>query len=184
MMNKPASKESGWVRFAQIVLGIIAIVASIIVIAYPGISTISLVYFLSLLFFIVGIETIIVGIFFKTKSRLATIGLGILVLILSGLALAFPVGTTYLLIMIVGFALLFDGIARIIYGIFEKSENKSNRFFSIIVGVISMVISTYIIGSPLFGFTFVGFLIGISILITGIQILVAGIRGQRTKLSA
>lgn len=183
MMNKSTSKESGWIRFAQIVLGIIAIIASTIVIAYPGISTISLVYLLSLLFFIVGIETIIVGIFFKTKSRLATIGLGILVLILSGLALAFPVGTTYLLIMIVGFALLFDGFARIIYGIIEKSETRSNRFFSIIVGIISVAISSYIIASPLFGFTFVGFLIGISILITGIQILVAGIRGQRTKLS-
>ena len=33
--------------------------------------------------------------------------------------------------------------------------------------------------SPAFGFAFVGFLIGIAILITGIQILVAGLRGRK-----
>ena len=122
-------------RFAQIGLGAIAIIISLIVLTYPGLSTISLVHFLSILFFIVGIEKIITGIFFKSKSRFASISLGILVLILSGLALAFPVGTTYILVLLVGFALLFDGIARIAYGIGEKSESKFNRFFSIGVGI-------------------------------------------------
>ena len=182
MMRESDSKTHGWMRFAQIGLGAIAIIISLIVMTYPGLTTISLVYLLSILFFIVGIEKIITGIIFKSKSRLASIGLGILVLILSGLALAFPVTTTYILVMFVAFALLFDGIARIAHGVGEKSESKFNRFFSIGVGIISIAISTYIIASPLFGFTFVGFLIGISIFITGIQILVAGLRGRKLRV--
>ncbi len=171
-------------RFAQIGLGAIAIIISLIVMTYPGLTTISLVYFLSILFFIVGIEKIITGIIFKSKSRLASIGLGVLVLILAGLALAFPVGATSILVLFVALALMFDGFARIAHGIGEKSESKFNRFFSIGVGIISIAISTYIMASPLFGFAFVGFLIGISIFITGIQILVAGLRGRKLSLEA
>jgi uncharacterized membrane protein HdeD (DUF308 family) len=62
-------------RFAQIGLGAIAIIISLFVITYPGLTTISLVYFLSILFFIVGIvgiEKIITGFIFKSKSRLAS----------------------------------------------------------------------------------------------------------------
>jgi uncharacterized membrane protein HdeD (DUF308 family) len=166
-------------RLAQIGVGAIAIIVSLIILAYPGITTVSLVYFISLLFFIVGIEKIITGIFFKSKSRLASIGLGILVLILSGLALAFPVGATAVLILVVAFALLFDGISRITHGAGEKSESKIDRYFSIGVGILSIAIAIFIMVSPAFGFAFVGFLIGIAVLITGIQILVAGLRGRK-----
>ena len=113
MMKESESKTHGWMRVAQIVLGALAIIVSLIILAYPGLTTITLVYFVSLLFFIVGIEKIITGIFFKSKSRVASIILGVIVLILAGLALAFPVGATFVLILVVAFALLFDGIARI-----------------------------------------------------------------------
>jgi uncharacterized membrane protein HdeD (DUF308 family) len=184
MIRESDSKTHGWMRFAQIGLGAIAIIISLIVITYPGLTTVSLVYFLSILFFIVGIEKIITGIIFKSKSRLTSIGLGVLVLILSGLALTFPVSATYILVLFVALALMFDGFARIAHGIGEKSESKFNRFFSIGVGIISIAISSYIMASPLFGFAFIGFLIGISIFITGIQILVAGLRGRKLSLEA
>lgn len=101
---------------------------------------------------------------------------------MSGLALAFPISATFILVQLVAFGLLVDGIARIAHGIGEKSDSKFNRFFSIGVGIISIVLAIYIIASPLFGFAFVGFLIGISIFITGIQILVAGLRGRKLGL--
>ena len=182
MMKESDTKTHGWMRFAQIGLGIIAIIVSLFILAYPGISTVTLVYFLAILFFIIGIEKIITGIFFKSKSRLASIGLGILVMILAGIAIAFPVGVTAILILLISVALLFDGIARIVHGIGEKADTKLNRFFSIGVGIISIAISGLIMMSPAFGFEFVGILIGISILITGIQILVAGLKGQKIDI--
>jgi uncharacterized membrane protein HdeD (DUF308 family) len=178
-MKESNSKTHGWMRLAQIILGILAIIVSLFVIANPGLTTITLVYFVSLLFFIVGIEKIITGIFSKSKSRLASIGLGVLVLILAGLALAFPVGTTFVLILVIGLALFFDGLGRISHGVGEKVENKFDRYFSIGTGILSVGIAIAIMVSPAFGFAFVGFLIGIAILITGIQILVAGLRGRK-----
>ncbi|MFB5600725.1 MAG: HdeD family acid-resistance protein [Nitrososphaeraceae archaeon] len=178
-MKESNSKTHGWMRLAQIGLGIIAIIISLIVLTFPVFTTISLVYFISILFFIVGIEKIITGIFFKSKSRLASIGLGVLVLILAGLALMFPFVATSVVIYVIAFALLFDGISRITHGAGEKSESKIDRFFGIGVGVLSVAISIFIMVSPVFGFAFVGYLIGIAILITGIQILVAGVRGRK-----
>ena len=183
MMKESNSKTHGWMRLAQIVLGALAIIVSLFVIANPGLATVTLVYFVSLLFFIVGIEEIITGIFSKSKSRLASIGLGVLVLILAGLALAFPVGATFVLILLIGLALLFDGVSRISHGVGEKVENKFDRFFSIGTGIISIAIAIAIIVSPAFGFAFVGFLIGIAVLITGIQIIVAGLRGRKISFT-
>ena len=183
MMKESNSRTHGWMRLAQIILGALAIIVSLLVIANPGLATITLVYFVSLLFFIVGIEEIITGIFSKSKSRLASIGLGVLVLILAGLALAFPVGATFVLILLIGLALLFDGIGRISHGVGEKAENKFDRFFSIGTGILSIAIAIAIIVSPAFGFAFVGFLIGIAILITGIQIIVAGLRGRKMSFT-
>ena len=182
-MKESNSKTHGWMRLAPIVLGALAIFVSLFVIANPGLATVTLVYFVSLLFFIVGIEEIITGIFSKSKSRLASIGLGVLVLILAGLALAFPVGATFVLILLIGLALLFDGVSRISHGVGEKVENKFDRFFSIGTGIISIAIAIAIIVSPAFGFAFVGFLIGIAVLITGIQIIVAGLRGQKISFT-
>lgn len=183
MMKESNSRTHGWMRLAQIILGALAIIVSLFVIANPGLATITLVYFVSLLFFIVGIEEIITGIFSKSKSRLASIGLGVLVLILAGLALTFPVGATFVLILLIGLALLFDGIGRISHGVGEKAENKFDRFFSIGTGILSIAIAIAIIVSPAFGFAFVGFLIGIAILITGIQIIVAGLRGRKMSFT-
>jgi uncharacterized membrane protein HdeD (DUF308 family) len=182
-MKESDSKTHGWMRIAQIILGALAIIVSLIVLAYPGLATITLVYFISLLFFIVGIEKIITGIFSKSTSRLTTIGLGVLVLILAGLALAFPVGTTLVLIFLIALALFFDGLGRISHVVGEKAENKFDRFFSIGTGILSIGIAIAIMVSPAFGFAFVGFLIGIAILITGIQILVAGLRGRKMSFT-
>jgi uncharacterized membrane protein HdeD (DUF308 family) len=181
-MKESNSKTHGWMRLAQIILGALAIIVSLFIIANPGLATITLVYFVSLLFFIIGIEEIITGIFSKNKSRFSSIGLGVLVVILAGLALAFPVGTTFVLILLIGLALLFDGIGRISHGVGEKT-NKLERFFSIGTGILSIVIAIAIIVSPAFGFKFVGFLIGIAILITGIQIIVAGLRGRKMSFT-
>ena len=171
-------------RIMQVVFGIIAIILSIYIILNPGLATVSLVLVLSILLFIVGIEKIISGIFVKNKSRLATIGLGILVIILAGIAIAFPVGTTIFLILILAFALLFDGISRVVHGIGHKENNKIHRFFGIAVGIISIILAIFIMVSPSAGMIFVSFIIGLSLLITGIQILTSGVIGKESQLTS
>jgi uncharacterized membrane protein HdeD (DUF308 family) len=66
--------------------------------------------------FFVGIEQIIVGLFSSRKYRCYGIGLGILVLIFAAIAISFPVAAAITLVIFLGIAFLFNGIARIIEG--------------------------------------------------------------------
>ena len=175
-------KSPGWRRAAQIGLGAIAIILAIIAIVFPGATVVSIVIILAIALLIVGIEKVISGIFFQHKSRFAAIGLGILVIILAIIALAFPVGATTVLILIVAFALMFDGFARIIQGFGDKQERGWIRGFYIGVGVLAVIISVMVLVSPFFGAALAGLLIGIALLIIGIQVISAGIAGREARL--
>jgi uncharacterized membrane protein HdeD (DUF308 family) len=177
-----SQKSSGWKRAAQIGLGAIAIILAIIALVFPGLTLVSLVIILSIVLLIVGIEKVIGGIFFQHKSRFAAIGLGILVIILAIIALVFPVGATIVLIFIMAFALMFDGFARIIQGFGDKQETGWVRGFYIGAGILAVIISGMVLASPLFGAALAGFLIGIALLIVGIQMISAGIAGREARL--
>lgn len=177
-----SQKSPGWRRAAQIGLGALAIILAIIAMVFPGATVVSIVIILAIALLIVGIEKVISGIFFQHKSRFAAIGLGILVIILAIIALAFPVGATTVLILIVAFALMFDGFARIIQGFGDKQERGWIRGFYIGVGVLAVIISIMVLVSPFFGAALAGFLIGIALLIIGIQVISAGIAGREARL--
>jgi uncharacterized membrane protein HdeD (DUF308 family) len=177
-----SQKSPGWRRAAQIGLGALAIILAIIAIVFPGATVVSIVIILAIALLIVGIEKVISGIFFEHKSRFAAIGLGILVIILAIIALAFPVGATTVLIFILAFALMFDGFARIIQGFGDKQERGWIRGFYIGVGVLAVIISVMILVSPFFGAALAGLLIGIALLIIGIQVISAGIAGREARL--
>ena len=177
-----SQKSPGWRRAAQIGLGAIAIILAIIAMVFPGATVVSIVIILAIALLIVGIEKVISGIFFEHKSRFAAIGLGILVIILAIIALAFPVGATTVLIFILAFALMFDGFARIIQGFGDKQERGWIRGFYIGVGVLAVIISIMVLVSPFFGAALAGFLIGIALLIIGIQVISAGITGRQARL--
>ena len=125
--------------------------------------------------FIVGIEKIITGFFLPVKGKWVTIGLGILVLF-AGLAISFQ---HYALIVtiFVGIGLIFNGCARIVEGISGKHSGWA-KLFLIGVGILSIVICTVALASPLFGVVFVGLIIAIGLLITGIQMIAVGAAGR------
>jgi len=184
-MSLSETKSPGWVRAVQIGLGIIAIILSLYVLAFPVIAVISVVYVLAIVLFVLAIERIIVGVFVPTPgtSRWGTVGLGIIVLIMSIIVIAFPVGTTVFLIFLLGVALFFDGIARIVHGIGDKSISKGSRVFSIIAGVIAIGLSIMVFVSPVLGAATLGVLLAIALLINGIQAIVAGVTGRQRRAS-
>ena len=176
------SKSPGWVRAAQIGLGAIIIILSISILSQPAIATVSLVVIAAIILLIVGIERVIYGVFIRHRSRLPTIGFGILVIILAAIAIAFPVLATIFLVFLIAFALLFDGISRIAHGVGDKESRGWSRGFSIGVGILEIILSIMILVSPVIGAALVGILIGIALLIVGIQVVVAGVSGRRTAI--
>lgn len=172
-MKTSVEKSPVWLRGIQIGLGIITVILSIYALQFPDEAFRAAVIVLGIILFIVGIEKIITGIFLPIKGKWVTIGLGILVLIFAGFAISFPVVVTIL----VGLALLFNGCARIIEGVVGKHSGWA-KFFLIGVGILSIVIGTFVLASPLFGAVFVGTIIAIGLLITGIQMIAVGAAGR------
>jgi uncharacterized membrane protein HdeD (DUF308 family) len=175
-------KSPGWLRGAQIGLGLIAVILSIYIIAYPARATVSILYILSIVLLVIGIGQVLSGIFIKRKSRLASIVLGIIVIILAITLLAYPVGTTVIAVILLAIALLFVGIERIVHGVGNKERRRWARAFSIGVGVIAIAVSIAIMVSPVFGARLVGVIVGIALLIIGIEMIIAGITGKRQQL--
>jgi uncharacterized membrane protein HdeD (DUF308 family) len=176
-------KSPSWLRAAQIGLGVLTIALSIFALAFPEFTYISVVWILAIVLFFVGIEQILVGIFAPGKSRWSSIGLGILVLIFAGIAMAYPVATALIIIIFIGIAFLINGIARIIEG-FSGKHSGASRAFLIGVGILAVAISIAVLASPLFGAVLAGTIIAIGLLITGIQMIVAGIQGRRARITS
>ena len=63
-----SEKSPNWLRAVQIGLGILTIALSIFALAFPGATFVSVVWILAVVLFFVGIEEILVGIFFHLES--------------------------------------------------------------------------------------------------------------------
>lgn len=172
-----------WMRAFEIGLGIVIAVLSAIVILNPISGFLSIIWILGVLLFVIGIEMIISHIFTHQKSRFAGISLGIAVIILAIIAIAFPLITSIIVIALLGVALLFSGVSKIIHGVNYKQRNRWNRGFSVATGMFSIVLAIMILVFPVFGIAFAGLLIGISLLITGIQMISSGISGKMVNNS-
>jgi uncharacterized membrane protein HdeD (DUF308 family) len=177
-----SAKAPGWSRAAQIGLGALAIILSILILVFPGTAIVSIVLIIGILLLIVGIESVISGLFIKSRSRMASIGLGIIVIILALIVMAFPVGTTVFLIILMGIALLIDGISRLVHGFGDKESRGWSRGFRIGVGALEIIFGILVMVSPAVGVAFVGFIIAIALLIVGIQMIAGGISGRRTRM--
>jgi uncharacterized membrane protein HdeD (DUF308 family) len=182
-MTVSETKSPGWMRAVQIGLGIIALVLSVYILAYPVLTFVTIVLILGVVLFVVGIERIIQGIVAPGKSRWGTIGLGILVLIISIIVMAAPGVVGVFLIILIAIGLLFDGIARVYHGATDKTRGRWSRIFSIVAGAIEIGISLMIMAAPVIGAELISFFIAIALLIVGIQIIFAGITGSRIAIT-
>lgn len=177
-MKTSMDKSPNWLRGVQIGLGILVVILSIYALAYPEDAFVSLVLILGIILFIVGIETIISGIFLPIKGRGATIGLGIVVLIFAGFVIAFPGFATWIITVFIGIALLFGGAASITQA-FSGRESGWKKAFLIGVGALLIILGIMVLVSPVFGAQFAGFVIAIGLLIAGIRMIAGGATGRK-----
>ena len=171
-------KRPHWVRALQIGLGAIIIALSILALVSPAAAFVSIVWVLALILFFVGIERVISGIFLPGKHRFYSIGLGILILILAGIAISYPTEAALLIIILVAIALLIIGASRIIEGLSRRHRGFS-RGFHVGVGILAIGIAIAILVLPSFGAALAGIIIAIGLLVIGIQMVITGIRSHK-----
>jgi uncharacterized membrane protein HdeD (DUF308 family) len=166
------NKSPKWVRATQIVLGALAILLAIVALTNSGLTI--LLILIAIVLVIAGFEKTITGLFIAHNLRFFTIGLGVLTIILAGVALAYHIAAARVLLLILGFTLMVDGFSRIADGLTNKSDKRLVRGFTIAVGILAIIISVGINIIPFWGKLFISKLIAVDLIIIGIQMITTG----------
>ena len=175
-------KAPGWLRALDIVFGLIAIILSLVVLAYQELAILTLIFILSIALLIIGIGRVIIGISAKYLSdglRALNVGTGILALVVAIVALLYPELATQMLIYLLSFALLINGIVRLVISGFAKAFPSWLRGSLAVVGLLVIVLSVVVFVSPAMGELTLILLLSINFLLNGIARILSGITGIR-----
>src|SRR3954453_23766734 len=169
------------IRAAQIVLGAIAIVLSLTIIADRVLGIGVLIFLLSITIIVAGIERVAVGVHphLTKSSRTGNIVLGAIAIGLGILVIVFPLLATLFLVTLLSVGLFFIGIARIIQGIGNKNISRWSRVLLVGVGILSLVLSFIVIAHPISGIIILTIILAINLLIIGIESIVHGMSSRR-----
>jgi hypothetical protein len=183
-----SAKSPTWVRALQIGIGAIAIGLSLSSIIFPVLAVVATITAAAVILLLFGIEQIVAGIFLYKRSRFAHIGLGILVIILSSIVMAYPLASAVFVVLLAAFGLLFSGVSSIIAGLSGGGKDKEStrntasstgsRVLSVAAGALAIALSVMIMASPLFGVALAALVIGIALFVYGIRLVVTGISGR------
>jgi len=179
-------KAPSWLRALDILLGLIAVILSIMVLVYQELTILTLIFVLSITLLIIGIARIFSGIFAVYLSnglRAVHAGTGILAVALAIVAMLYTGLATQVLIYLLSFALLINGIARIVIGGFARVFPSWLRGSLVVVGLLTIVLSVFVFVSPGPGFLALVLILSFMFLFNGIARIVQGITGtQETDL--
>lgn len=181
-MKTETIKSPKGIRIFQIIFGGIAVALSLAVIVNPGVGIATLTFLLSVTLLVVGIERVATGFTlpkYSKSSRFGNIGLGALVALLGVAVLAFPIFAVGLLVSLLALGLLFVGIARILHGLSDKNISKWSKSFLIGVGALSLAVSFMVFASPKLGVLVLTLVLGINLLIIGIQSVAYAVSGSQ-----
>jgi uncharacterized membrane protein HdeD (DUF308 family) len=173
-----------WLRAAQVIVGIVCILLSIAIFLSSGLGSYTLLFLIEITLIIIGSERVATGITLrgtKRSSRAINIGLGLGIIGFAVLGFLTPQLTTQWLIILLGLGLLANGILRIIDGLRNIEYERFTRLFRLGAGAVSVVISILVLVNPRFGFYLLMVIIAVALVVTGIELLMVGIKGKRKR---
>jgi uncharacterized membrane protein HdeD (DUF308 family) len=168
-----------WLRFFQIIAGIIAMVLSGAVLASPVSAVFVIILLFSVALIFLGIERITVGITSSggsKGSRIGNIVLGVITITISGVPMIFPLFAFEIVVFLISFGLLFSSIGRIMQGISSKTADRWYRATAIGFGIFAIAFSILVLVYPILSTTI---MLSMVFLILGIESIMAGTTGQR-----
>jgi uncharacterized membrane protein HdeD (DUF308 family) len=172
------------IRTSQIILGAIAIVLSLVIIAEPMFGITTLIFLLSLTLLVEGLERVAAGSFLHIakSSRIGNIILGVITIGLGFAVIIFPLMAAISLVTLLSVGLFLLGIARILHGITNKNISQLSRAFLIGVGILSLAISSIVFAHPISGIILLTIILAVNLLIIGIEIIVHGASGRKNVI--
>lgn len=174
-------KMPGWTRAAEIVLGLVSLIAGLWVIVYPGIGFLTLVLLLSIGLIFLGWRDILIGAmakFLPTWQRALNIVLGLVAFVLSVVVIAEPGFAELSLVLLLYVALFVRGVAGISLGTSAKMFSTTLRGAWVGAGILSVILSLVFLAVPGLGVVTLIALLSIGLLITGLETIATGVIGR------
>ncbi len=159
-----------------ILLGVLAIVAGILAIAWPGVTILALVILFAVYAFLdAGLQAARA---FGSRSAGPVFGhllLGLIDLAAGVFALAWPAPTAFVLVIVVAAWALVSGFAEVFAG-FQIGETAGTRTLFILSGLVSVAFGVLLFARPGVGAVTLALLFGLFALIYGVSQITAGIQ--------
>ena len=174
-------KMPGWTRAAEIILGLVSLVAGIWVLAYPGLAVLTLILLLSIGLIFLGWRDVVVGVmgkFLPRWLRAADIVFGILAFVLSVIVIFSPSVAVTTLVVLLYFALFVRGVAAISMAGAARMLPPRLRAASAAVGVLSIILALVFLVFPGLAIGTLIFLLSIGLLFVGIEAIATGVIGR------
>ena len=175
-MSEP--KPPGWLRVVRVIFGVIAIGASLLVLADPALGVFTLVLLLSFAMIMLGIARLARAfshtLFTRTHRVLDAI-VGVLGIFLGLVVLADPILGASTLVFLLAFATLIYGIGSIIIGASVARLAKWMRALLVVFGILAMIFAFIVLANPAIAILTLVFLLSISLIVNGIESIASAI---------
>lgn len=175
-------KESGILKTAGIILGVLTTILGIYAACVPFGTSQILIWVIAIMIIVNGIESVADGFSSYPKKNIGKIVLGVLV-ILAGAFIIFGKFMRLLTNMVFGFIigalLIIYGVFQIVMGVQTRRVSKGAGWASIICGVISVIGGVLALGHPFFTMALVGYIIAFNLIMQGVNMIVIAVNRDR-----
>src|SRR5215211_4927047 len=174
-----------WFWPIQIAVGIVCIALSIWIVFSPQIGPYALFFLAGTGLVILGAERIVSGIKAeksRRKYRILNIAIGAAIIAFFLPGFIVPELVIKYLVLFLGFGLLANGALRIIDGLRRhKRQDESLTFSSLGMGIIITAVAIAVLVFPQVGLAILIIMTVIALAVSGIQVIIAGIRNSRSR---
>ena len=174
-MEKKSVTTPTWARGLLVIFGLVAIPASIFVLAVPGIALLTLTFLLSFSLIFVGLSRIARGISLKALSRghrVLDVVAGLLGIAIGMIVFLFPLLGLSTLVVILAFGAMFYGIASVAIGASASRLTRGVRALALLTGVLAIILSIVVLVNPAAAILTLVFLLSVSFMVNGIESIV------------
>ena len=175
-------KMPSWIRTAEVILGLISLLAGVYVLAYPLVAVFTLIVLLAIGLIFLGSRDIVLGAmgkFLPGWLRAANIIIGVLAFVLSVVVISEPGFAVRTLVLLLYVVLFVRGVAGISLGAAGKQFSSMLRGLSGGVGVLSIILAIVFLALPALAVDTLIILLSLGLLITGLESTAAGVIGRK-----
>jgi uncharacterized membrane protein HdeD (DUF308 family) len=174
-MEKKSVTTPTWSKALLVIFGLVAIAASIFVLAVPGIALLTLVFLLSFSLVSVGLSRLARGISLRSLSkghRVLDILAGLLGIAIGMIVFLFPLLGIGTLVFMLAFGTMIYGIVSVAIGASVSRLTRGVRVLVVLTGILATVLSVIVFVSPAAAILTLVFLLSVSFMVNGIESIV------------